>query len=122
MHKVLATILLAVGLLFFTGSGWADMGKGAMPLKTAEGSKAEGHNQKGMEHFAQGHWDIAKTHFMEAAKADPQSAEVHYNVALALDKSGDHAGATEHFKKAYELGKANTEIQHSEILKKHLKI
>lgn len=67
-------------------------------------------------------WDVAKTHFAEAEKADPQSAEAHYNLALVLDKSGDHGGATEHFKQAYALGKRNMEIQHSEILMKHLKM
>ena len=41
---------------------------------------------------------------------------------LALDKTGDHKGATEHFKKAHELGKANPEIQNSGILKAHLKM
>jgi Tfp pilus assembly protein PilF len=65
---------------------------------------------------------VAKKHFSEAAQADPQSAEAHYDVALVLDKSGDHAGATTHFKKAYDLGKDNAEIQNSDILKKHLKM
>jgi Tfp pilus assembly protein PilF len=65
---------------------------------------------------------VAKTHFTEAEKADPQSAEAHYDLALALDKSGDHGGATGHFKRAHALGKSNMEIQHSEILIKHLKM
>jgi hypothetical protein len=39
-----------------------------------------------------------------------------------LDKSGDHAGATGHFKRALELGTNNAEIQNSEILKKHVKM
>jgi Tfp pilus assembly protein PilF len=98
-----------------------DMSKAAPALKTAAGSKAESHNAQGIEHYNQGHWDVAKKHFMEAAKADPQSAEAHYNVALTLDKSGDHKSATEHFMKAHDLGKDNAEIQNSEILKGHLK-
>ncbi|HEX2056581.1 MAG TPA: hypothetical protein VHF07_08805 [Nitrospiraceae bacterium] len=39
-----------------------------------------------------------------------------------LDKAGDHAGATQHFQKAHELGKGNEEIHNSEVLKKHLKM
>jgi Flp pilus assembly protein TadD len=99
------------------------MEKMAAPaLKTAPGSKAESHNNEGIEHYNQKHWDVAKKHFMEAAKADPQSAEAHYNLALALDKSGDHKGATEHFKTAHDLGKNNPEIQASDVLKAHLKM
>jgi Tfp pilus assembly protein PilF len=59
---------------------------------------------------------------MGAAEADPKSAEAHYNLALALDKSGDHKGATEHFQKAYDMGKENAEIANSGILKAHLKM
>lgn len=75
-----------------------------------------------MEHYNQGHFDVALKHFQMAAKDDPGSAEVHYNLALALDKSGDHKSATEHFKTAYDLGKNNPDIQNSGILKAHLKM
>jgi Tfp pilus assembly protein PilF len=63
-----------------------------------------------------------KKHFTEAANADPKSAEAHYNLALVLDKDGDHKAATEHFKTASELGKNNPEIQESGVLKAHLKM
>jgi Tfp pilus assembly protein PilF len=98
-----------------------DMKKTAPPLKTTAGSKAETHNTEGIDHYNQQHWDIAKKHFMEAVKSDPSSAEAHYNLALALDKSGDHKSAIDHFHKAKELGKDNPEIQQSEILQAHLK-
>lgn len=101
---------------------FADMGKTAVPLKAAAGSKAKSHITAGIEHYGMDHWDVAKTHFTEAEKADPQSAEAHYNLALVLDKSGDHGRATEHFKRAYALGKSNMEIQHSELLMRHLKM
>lgn len=57
-----------------------------------------------------------------AQEADPQSAEAHYDLAFVLDKTGDHGGATAHFQKAHDLGKANAAIHDSEILKKHLKM
>jgi hypothetical protein len=37
-------------------------------------------------------------------------------------RPGDHGSATEHFTRAYALGTRNTEIQQSEVLKKHLKM
>jgi Flp pilus assembly protein TadD len=123
MKHLLGVTIMVLGLALTTGPGWADMGKGtAAPLKTAPGSKAEMHNNEGIEHFTQGHWDVAKKHFTEAAKEDPKSAEAHYNLALTLDKAGDHKGATEHFKTAYDLGKDNHDIQESGVLKAHLKM
>jgi Flp pilus assembly protein TadD len=122
MRKVWAVAMVAVWLLMGAVPGWADMGKGASPLKTAAGSKAEQHNKEGIEHYNQGHWDVALKHFTAAAKEDPQSAEAHYNVALALDKLGDHKAATEHFQTAKDLGKDNPDIQNSGILKAHLKM
>lgn len=115
-------IACVIGLAASSVPAWADMSGGAMPLKTAPGSKAEAHTNEGIEHYNQGHWDAAKTHFMEAAKADPQSAEAHYNLALVLDKAGDHKAATEHFKTAHDLGKDNPAIHNSAVLKAHLKM
>ncbi len=106
----------------FSGSvSAADMKKTAPALKTAAGSKAEMHNNEGIEQYNQAHWDVAKKHFTEAVKSDPTSAEAHYNLALALDKSDDHKTATEQFHKAKELGKDNPDIQNSPILHGHLK-
>jgi Tfp pilus assembly protein PilF len=122
MKRILGSVVVALCVMFLSTISWADMGKTAMPLKATTGSKAEQHVSEGIEHYDKGHWDVAKKHFSEAAKADPQSAEAHYDVALTLDKMGDHSGATEHFKMAYELGKSNAEIQTSDIRKKHLKM
>lgn len=122
MKRLVGVAFIAWCLVMGAGITLADMGKAAMPLKVAAKSAAESHNNEGIEHYNQGHWDVAKKHFTGAAEADPKSAEAHYNLALALDKSGDHGGATEHFKTALELGKDNPEIANSEILKKHLKM
>ena len=121
MRIVWAVAMLAVWMMMAV-PGWTDMGKAASPLMTAPGSKADQHNKEGIEHYNQGHWDVALKHFTAAAKEDPQSAETHYNVALALDKLGDHKAATEHFQTAKDLGKDNPEIQNSGILKAHLKM
>jgi Tfp pilus assembly protein PilF len=98
------------------------LGKTAEPLKAQGGSRAESHIHAGIEHYGMGHWDVAKNHFVEAEKANPPSAEAHYNLALVLDKSSDHADAAAHFKWVLELGKNNGDIQNSEILKKHVKM
>jgi Flp pilus assembly protein TadD len=121
--KITVCSLALSSLCYMATPVLADMAKdAASPLKAAAGSKAESHVAAGIEHYGKGHWDVAKKHFSEAEKADPQSAEAHYDLALALDKSGDHKGATEHFQRAQTLGKDNMEIQQSEILKKHLKM
>jgi Tfp pilus assembly protein PilF len=115
--------VLAISALWFAAiPALADMGKDAVPLKAASGSKAESHIAAGIEHYGKGHWDVAKKHFSEAEKADPQSAEAHYDLALALDKAGDHKSAVEHFQRAQTLGKDNMDIQQSDILRKHLKM
>ena len=122
MQMRMVVMAALIGVVVAAPAGWADMGKGGVPLRTAPGSKAELHNSEGIEHFGQGHWDVAKKHCMEAAKEDPKSAEAHYNPALTLDKSGDHKAATEHFKTALDLGKDNPDIQDSGILRAHLKM
>jgi Tfp pilus assembly protein PilF len=128
-HKMLTSFAVFFVLVSFmscessqTGGGSKKAGTSAdAPLFAPASTAARADNDEGVGHYQQGHWDVAKKHFMEAAKADPQSAEAHYNLALTLDKSGDHKGATEHFMKAHDLGKDNAEIQNSEILKGHLK-
>lgn len=120
--KLAFSVVALTAVWFSALPAFADMGKDAAPLKAAAGSKAETHIAAGIEHYGKGHWDVAKKHFSEAEKADPQSAEAHYDLALALDKAGDHKSAVEHFQRAQTLGKDNMEIQQSEILKKHLKM
>ena len=121
MNRISIGATLSLSLFLFGAPLWADMNKTAPALKGPSGSKAEQHINEGIEQYSQGHWDVAKKHFQEAVKTDPASAEAHYNLALSLDKSGDHKTAIEHFKKALELGKDNPDIQQSEILHAHLK-
>jgi Tfp pilus assembly protein PilF len=120
--KLALNIAIGLCLALGTGTALADMGKTAMPLSVAAGSAADTHNKEGIEHYNKGHFDVAKKHFMGAVEADPQSAEAHYNLALALDKSGEHKAATDHFRKALDLGKDKPDIADSGILKAHLKM
>jgi Flp pilus assembly protein TadD len=116
------TAIVLYAALLMTTAAWAGMGKEAHPLKATIGSTAERHINEGIAHYEKGHWDVATKHFIEAEKADPKSAEAHYDLALALDKTGDHAEAAQHFRKAHELGKDKTEIRNSDVLQKHLKM
>jgi len=113
--------MFVVGLIFAGGVACAGMGTTSPPFATPSGSMAADHNREGIEHYNQGRWGVAMAHFMEALKADPKLAEAHYNLALTMDKIEEHKVASEHFKHAFELGKDNTGIQNSAILKNHLK-
>ena len=77
-------------------------------------------NDEGVSHLQQGHWDVSAEHFRKAITADPNLAEAHFNLGLALDQMEKHVEATEEFKKAKELAPNNTKIAENEILKKHL--
>jgi Tfp pilus assembly protein PilF len=121
MQTARRIMVLMVSVVLAAGVAWADMGKTAPALKAAPGSKAAHHIDEGIEHYNKSHWDVAKKHFEAAVKEDPKSAEAHYDLALALDKAGDHKAAIQHFKTAQELGKDNADIQNSDVLKAHLK-
>jgi Flp pilus assembly protein TadD len=90
------------------------------PLLAPASTPARADNDEGVGHYQQGHWDVAMGHFQKAVKADANSAVVHYNIALTLDKMGKHDQATQSFKKALNLAPNDPTIKDSEILKKHL--
>lgn len=77
-------------------------------------------NDEGVDHYSQGHWDVAEVHFRKSLDVDPGLAEAHFNLALALDKLGRHGDATKHFKKAAELAPKNPKIAQSKILRAHI--
>jgi tetratricopeptide (TPR) repeat protein len=77
-------------------------------------------NNEGVGHFKEGHWKTSAKHFKEAIAVAPKLAEAHYNLALTLDKLGDHGGATQHFGDALDLAPDNPKIKDSKILKDHL--
>ena len=115
-----ASFVAFIALVSF-GIGTALAG-GPPALMTAADSKAHAANSEGIEHYNQEHWDVALGHFQKAVGADPNSAEAHYNLALALDKTDKHKEAAMEFKKAQDLGKDNPDIQNSKILLGHVKM
>ncbi len=83
----------------------------------ADGAKE---NDEGVNHYQQGHWDVAQEHFNKALAINADLPEAHYNLALALDKLGNHGEATNHFKMALNLAPEDPRIKDSEILKAHV--
>jgi Tfp pilus assembly protein PilF len=71
------------------------------------------HNSNGIVHYEMEHWSIAKDHFAAAIEADPNLAEAHFNLGLALSKLDLQSEATAHFKRAAELAPANSAIVQS---------
>ena len=122
MKHFLRLILCASFIAFLAMVGFGIGTAVAAPpaLMTAADSKAHAANNEGIEHYNQEHFDVALGHFQKAVKADPESAEAHYNLALALDATDKHMEAANHFKMAQDLGKDNPDIQNSKILKAHV--
>ena len=89
-------------------------------LLATEGAAGAGENAEGINHFQQGHWDVAQEHFNKAVAANADLPEAHYNLALALDKLGNHGEATNHFKMALSLAPDDPRIKDSGILKAHV--
>ena len=89
-------------------------------LMAPEGSTGGAENDEGVSHYKQGHWDVAQEHFQKSLEVNSDLAEAHYNLALALDKLGNHGEATAHFKKALELAPVDPRIRDSAILQAHV--
>ncbi|RMH06941.1 MAG: tetratricopeptide repeat protein [Nitrospirae bacterium] len=77
-------------------------------------------NNEGVEHYQQGHWDVARDHFQKALAANANLPEAHYNLGLALDKLGEHSEAATHFKMALDLAPEDPRIKDSAILQAHV--
>ena len=89
-------------------------------LLATAGSAGAQENDEGVTHFQQEHWDVAREHFMKALAINPDLPEGQYNLALALDKLGNHGEATNHFKTALNLAPEDPRIKDSGILKAHV--
>ncbi len=122
--KSLSIVFVLLALTGCYGSGGGGGSSAQIPAITSPASisnkDAAAKNNEGVDHLVQGHYDVAAPLFQEALGMQPDFAEAHFNLAIALDGKGDHAGATESFKKAKEFGGSNPKIAENENLKKHL--
>ena len=98
----------------------ASLPEGPLTLPAESDPEATSHNDEGISHYKEGHFDIALKHFREAGKIQSEIGEIHFNEALALDKLGDHGDASKHFKVAQENANGNTLILESKILLAHI--
>ncbi|NIQ00737.1 MAG: hypothetical protein GWM98_10345 [Nitrospinaceae bacterium] len=110
----LLILSLPVGVL-------AGGGEGPMTLPAGSNPEAVKHNQEGIAHWNEGHFDVALKHFAVASKIDSSIGEIHFNEAICLDKLGQHGEATMHFKAAKKNANGNKSILDSHILNSHLK-
>ena len=99
----------------------ASLPEGPLTLAAESDAEAITHNDEGILHYKEGHFDIALKHFREAGKTQSEIGEIHFNEALALDKEGDHGAASEHFKMAQANANGNKLILESKILLAHIK-
>ena len=98
----------------------ASLPEGPLALPAGSNPEANTHNDEGVLHYKEGHYDVALKHFRKAGKIQSEPGEIHFNEALALDKLGDHGGATEHFKVAQQNANGNVLILESKILLAHV--
>ena len=117
MRRILTIlIVLALGMVPST----ALAGEGPLALPEGANSEANVHNEEGIKHWNQGHYDVALKHFKEASAIDSSLGEVHFNEAISLDKVGKHGMATMHFKAALKRAGGNAKILDSGILHGHI--
>ena len=98
----------------------ASLPEGPLNLPAESNPEAKTHNDEGILHYKEGHFDIALKHFRAAGEIQSEIGEIHFNEALALDKLGDHGDASKHFKVAQENANGNVLILESKILLAHI--
>ena len=118
MKRVLIS-LIALAMFSIPLTAFAE-GPLSFPMREGSDAGAHKHNEEGIMHYQKGHYDIALKHFQTSAKIDSKVGASHYNMALSLDKLGQHGDATMHFKCAKMLANGRKEITESKILKGHI--
>lgn len=117
MRKLVVGLLVAFMMLLPFS---AIAGEGPMELPDSAPKSAKMHNQEGIKHWNEGHYDVALKHFKESAAIDASNGEIHFNEAICLDKMGQHGKATMHFKAAKKRAGGNQAIVNSPILNAHI--
>ncbi|MBC8287987.1 MAG: tetratricopeptide repeat protein [Nitrospinae bacterium] len=112
-------VLAAFLFVFLSAPAFADEAALQFPMREGSSSDAHKHNEEGISHYNQGHYDVALKHFQKASSIDSGVGEAHYNEALCLDKLGRHGDATNHFYAARKYAQGNQAILSSGILNAH---
>ena len=74
---------------------------------------------EGNRRFAEGRWGAAKVKYEQAVKLQPDLAEAHYNLALALERLGDADQAKHHYIEAANLAPGHKVIWNSPPLRRY---
>ncbi len=69
--------------------------------------------------FREGRWEGARQQFQSAVQVQPDLAEAHYNLAVAMEKLGDPTGAKPHFIEAANLAPGHKVIWNSPPLRRY---
>ena len=69
--------------------------------------------------FREGQWEGARQQYQAAVQAQPDLAEAHYNLGLAMSKMGNPSEAKPHFIKAANLAPGHKVIWNSPPLRKY---
>jgi len=113
-------MVLILTLLFLSSLvSCANSPDSALKLPGGSNLEANKHNEEGISHYNQGHYDVALKHFHMASELDPRIGEAHFNQAISLDALGRHGEATDHFFVARKYAKGNPAILESQILNAH---
>jgi Flp pilus assembly protein TadD len=88
-------------------------------LMATAGSPGQAANDTAVAQYKEGKIEAAIEGFQKAAKSDPKSAEVQYNLGLSFDRMGKHDEAAAAFKQAIALSPTNSAIKDSALAKKH---
>ena len=113
----LSFIFALVSIAFATSMAFA--ADHALKFPSGANADANKHNEEGITHYNQGHFDVALKHFQMASKIDPTIGESHYNEALSLDAIDRHGEATNHFYAARKYANGNPAILKSGVLNAH---
>ena len=89
-------------------------------VRAPDTSPGHADNAEGIEHYNQGHWDLAAHHFRKAIMADPDLVEAHFNLALAMDQLGKPHDARAEFKKAVDLAPDDQRMKDASMLKQSI--
>ncbi len=74
---------------------------------------------EGNKQYQQGQWGQAKQEYEKAIGVDPTCAEAHYNLAMALEKTGQRQAAKKHYLEAANLAPGHKIIWDSPPLRKY---
>jgi len=121
--KCLRLVLRGVcGLIFLVNLGCASDKPAPLmgldpPSNTA--TQVQAFFTEGNRLFREGRWEGARQQFQAAVQAQPDLAEAHYNLGLAMNQMGDRAGAKPHFIKAANLAPGHKVIWNSPPLRRY---